>query len=433
MRLGFPFPRYEAIPPVEIPDANLIGVFQPGGVAAVREVEVLRRGFSSPIGALPLRAAVARHDRVLILIDDGTRGTPVALLLPHVLAELQAAGVADERIAFLQAPGTHRAMTPDELRTKLGLFFGQYPVTEHHYLDEASLHEFGHTCDGTRVTANRRLAEADFVLGIGGIVPHRVKGFSGGAKIAFPGVSGPEMMARHQWEASLQPAGTIMGMPENPIRLRTEEAARLSGLRYVANVVTGSGSRVVGCFVGDPVAAHRAGCRRARRLFAANLPTRADVVVIDSHPADRDLWQSAKGFYAGSLAVKRGGSLILVSPNPEGVARNHPNLLEIGYRPHSELVSMMRQGGVDDVIGLAILADLAQIIDQADCILVSPGVTRVQAERLGFRHATAPQEALDLALSRQGRSASIAVLRHGGHILPIVAGGTHDRRLPWVA
>jgi hypothetical protein len=36
----------------------------------------------------------------------------------------------------------------------------------------------------------------------------------------------------------------------------------------------------------------------------------------------------------GTMAVKPGGSLILVAPNPEGVADNHPNLLEIGYRPH---------------------------------------------------------------------------------------------------
>ena len=52
--------------------------------------------------------------------------------------------------------------------------------------------------DGTRVTAHHLLKDADFVLGIGSIVPHRVKGFSGGAKIVFPGVAGREMQERNQ-------------------------------------------------------------------------------------------------------------------------------------------------------------------------------------------------------------------------------------------
>jgi hypothetical protein len=151
-----------------------------------------------------------------------------------------------------------------------------------------------------------------------------------------------------------------------------------------------------------------------------HLPTRADIVLIDSHSADRDFWQSAKGLYAGDLAVKTGGSLILVAPNPEGVASNHTNVLEIGYRPHAELVRLVQQGGIDDLVGVAILADVAQIVDRADCIMVSPGVKPYEATRLGFRSATTATEALALALERQGRHASIAVLRYGGHILPIV-------------
>ena len=36
-------------------------------------------------------------------------------------------------------------MKPDELKEKLGPFYGRFKVHEHHYLDEASLHEFGTT------------------------------------------------------------------------------------------------------------------------------------------------------------------------------------------------------------------------------------------------------------------------------------------------
>src|SRR5690348_1346582 len=420
MRIDFPYPGYQKIAPVDVPDGRLLGVFGPSRLPDLDEAAILREGFARPIGAARLRDAVGARDRVLILIDDATRATPIARILPSVFEELKAAGVDDERVEFLQAPGSHRPMTDAELREKLGDRYGRHRVHEHHYLDRSTLHDFGRTRDGTPVTANRLLAERDFVLGIGSIVPHRIKGFSGGAKIAFPGVAGPEMMERNQWEASMHMSVTVMGVPENPMRLRMEEAAKMAGLRYLVNVVYDVERRIAGCFVGDIVAAHRAGCRRAREVYGVHIPTRADIVLADSHSADRDFWQSAKGLYVGDVVVKTGGSLILVAPNPEGVASNHANVLQIGYRPHAELVRLVQQGRVQDLVGIAILADVAQIVDRADCIMVSPGVKPEEARRLGFRYAESATAALGLALERQGEHASVAVLRYGGHILPIV-------------
>src|SRR5207253_6455934 len=193
----------------------------------------------------------------------------------------------------------------------------------------------------------------------GSIVPHRIKGFSGGAKIAFPGVAGREMQERSQWEAAARMSERVMGVAENPMRLRIEEAARMVGLRYIVNLVSDREKRIVGCFTGDPVEAHRAGSKLSREINKVTLPRRADIVLIDSHPADRDFWQSAKGFYSGTMAVRDGGTLIVVAPNPEGVASNHPNVLEIGYRPHAEIIRMVEANEIEDVVGAAILADVA--------------------------------------------------------------------------
>src|SRR5919199_1434187 len=342
MKIDFPYPGYERIAPVEVPDANLMGVYAPRSAGQVDEEEVLASGFAEPYGAPHLREAVKPTDRVLILVDDATRATPVARLLKRVIGNLWAAGVSDRQIRLLTAQGTHRRMTEGELRQKLGEFYGRFETYQPDWLDESNLHEFGRTRDGTRVTANRLLREADFVIGLGSIVPHRVKGFSGGAKITFPGVAGREMQARNQWEASRRMSETVMGVAENSMRRRMEEAARIVGLNYIVNVVADADKRIVGCFVGDTVAAHRAGCKLAREINAVTLPRRADVVLVDSHPADRDFWQSAKGFYSGTMAVRGGGTLIVVAPNPEGVADNHPNVLGIGYRPHAEI---RRMGG----------------------------------------------------------------------------------------
>jgi nickel-dependent lactate racemase len=160
------------------------------------------------------------------------------------------------------------------LRQKLGEFYGRFPVHQHRWLDSSSLHEFGRISDGTRVMANRLLAENDFVLGLGSIVPHRIKGFSGGAKIAFPGVAGREMQERNQWDAARRLSETVMGVAENPMRLRMEEAAHLAGLRYVVNLVSDREKKIVGCFFGDPVQAHRAGCKLSREINAVTGPRR---------------------------------------------------------------------------------------------------------------------------------------------------------------
>jgi nickel-dependent lactate racemase len=300
---------------------------------------------------------------------------------PLVLEELEAAGIKERQVAVLTAQGTHREMTEPELKEKLGPYFGRLPVHQHRWLDAASLHRFGTLTDGTPVTANKLLAEHDLILGIVSIVPHRVKGFSGSAKIAFPGVAGPEMQSKTQWEGAKRMSETVMGVPDDLMRHQMEEAARIVGLRYVVNIVSDAKKNVAGCFVGDPVASHREGCRLSRDVFGAWLPEKADIVLVDPHPADYDFWQSAKGYYSGTMAVKKGGSLILVAPNPEGVAKNHPNVLGIGYRPFEEIRAMIESGQVDDVVGASILADNCQIIGAHDCIMVSPGVTIEEKRR----------------------------------------------------
>ena len=419
LNVSFDYPGYEKIAPVEIPEERLMGVWGVKVLEGHDEMAEVRRGLLEPIGKRRLREAAAGKKQALVLIDDATRTTPTAKLLPAVMEELHAAGLEKKQVRILTAQGTHRRMEEAELRKKLGKLFGQYEVFQHDWKDEASFHTFGKTADGTLVRANKLLKESDFILGVGGIVPHRVKGFGGGAKIVFPGAAGPEMMDRNQWEASMQISETVMGVAENSMRLRMEEAAEMAGLKYIVNVVLDGRGTIAGCFCGDVVQAHRAGAELSREICAAHMPARADIVLIDSYPADRDFWQSAKGFYAATMAVKTGGTIILVSPNPEGVASNHKNVLEIGYKPHAELVALVQSGKVDDLVGVAILADAAQIIDQAQCIIASPGVKKAEAEKLGMAWAKDGNAALEMAFKKQGPAAKVAVLKHGGHILPL--------------
>src|SRR4051794_31931903 len=97
MKIDFPYPGYESIAAVDVPDANLMGVFSPRRFPDVDEHAVLRDGIANPIDAPRLRDAVkaAAAKSVLILVDDGTRMTPAAKILPFVLQELHAAGLRE--------------------------------------------------------------------------------------------------------------------------------------------------------------------------------------------------------------------------------------------------------------------------------------------------------------------------------------------------
>jgi len=86
--IDLPYPGYERIATAEVPDANLLGVYVPRSVGQVGGEEVLARGFTEPYGAAHLREAVRPTMRVLVLVDDGTRGTPVPRLLKRVIGEL---------------------------------------------------------------------------------------------------------------------------------------------------------------------------------------------------------------------------------------------------------------------------------------------------------------------------------------------------------
>jgi hypothetical protein len=59
LRINFPYPGYDNIAPLEIPDANIIGVFSPVALDDVDEAAVFKMRFCHPFGAQRLGAAAS--------------------------------------------------------------------------------------------------------------------------------------------------------------------------------------------------------------------------------------------------------------------------------------------------------------------------------------------------------------------------------------
>ena len=420
MRIDFPYPD---VPPVDVPDERLLAVAGPRAEKPSALPEALvRDALACPIGGPRLRDRVDGDSGILIVVDDNTRPTPAALVLPLLLEELRCGGATDPNISFLVAGGTHRPMTAAEKIEKLGdAICSRYSVNDHLWDDPAELVVVGHADSGVRIEINRRVKDADVVIGLGQVVPHRVAGFSGGSKIIHPGTCGAAGTGDTHWKAAMLPGNEILGRRDNPVRAEIDRVGALAGLTAIVNLVLTPKNDIAGCYVGDPVEAHRAACEQALRVFRVPIPAEADIVLIESYPADLDIWQASKALAAAELAVRPGGVVILVTPSPEGVSGSHPAVLEIGYCRPDEVCDRVRKGELADMVVAAELAMTGRVVsERARAIVVSPYLSAEDTRRLHMEPAPTPADALDRAFELTGPEAKVIVLRHGGDILPIV-------------
>ena len=60
----FSYDAYEEIQPVEIPDSNLLGIFEPIPSSNPDELVILAKSFLSPIESPPLHEAVQNKNRI---------------------------------------------------------------------------------------------------------------------------------------------------------------------------------------------------------------------------------------------------------------------------------------------------------------------------------------------------------------------------------
>ncbi|RKY69180.1 MAG: nickel-dependent lactate racemase [Candidatus Latescibacterota bacterium] len=422
MKIDFP---YKGIEGVEIPDANLLGIFEPKRppVLSQNEDELINEGLSHPIGLPPVEQIVRPGREIVIISDDNTRLTPVANILPLLAERLQEGGASRGKITILVASGTHRPMTDAEKLRKFGRqILEDFEILDHSSYDLKNLVSLGLTEDGTEVLVNRKAVEADLLIGIGQIVPHGVAGFSGGGKIVQPGVCGEATTGWTHWLSVQYDESQILGVRDNPVRTQIDAIAQKVGLDLIINSVPTSDGRIAAVVVGDPVEAHRKGCQIATELFGVPLPKLADIVLTDSYPADSNLWQAAKGLYSAATVVRQGGVVILVTPCPEGVAPEYPDFLANGYLSPQQAWHRFKIGKIRTLTVAAHLARVGKLIrNKARTILVSPGISPQEAERLGLLYGQTAKDALQKAFSLLGSDARVAVLRCGGQILPLLA------------
>ena len=411
---------------VHLPRQNLLAIVSPKKVEQRIDVATqVRKALRNPTGIPPFATVLKGGEKLLLLVDDNTRPTPVDKILPILLEELEVEHRRVE-VTILIALGTHRKMTDKEIEKKIGHeIVASYPVLNHEWDDESALVDIGTTSNGTPIRVNRLIQETDLCLGIGCIAPHNLAGWSGGGKIVQPGICGKETTYRTHLLAARCPT-TNLGKLANPVRLEIDEVANRAALGGVVNTILDRNGNVAHVVAGKAQAAHRRGVALARSISEISVPSLADIVLVSSYPADIDFWQANKGLYAAERIVKRGGDIILLTPCPEGLSSQREHVLtmqSLAGLPSRRLFHEARQRGIHDYAALAVSDIAARCRELAWVTVVSDGLSEDEVGVLGLERAESVEEALDRALKRQGDEATITVLTHGGETLPIVGEG----------
>ncbi len=401
-----------------VPDENFIGMMDPAFVPAVDDLDAaIRYAIEHPIGTVPIERIVQPGKSIAVIIDDGSRPTPVSSILPILLPRLEAAGARPEDIRIVAALGSHRYMTEMELRTRVGdAIYQRYEVINSEFRKPEGLSLAGKTPEGVDILATRAVLDADIHIGIGCLVPHPVMGWGGGGKILYPGIAGEKTVAYFHLKASLFDEN-LFGRDTTPIRNMMESWVDSIGLDFIINVVLNAKQQIADVVAGHYVAAHREGVRRGKQIVGYAVKEKADVMIVSSHPADQDFWQSPKALYAAEAAVKgvQGNTMVLVSPNYEGIGphREYPEFM--GRDDGDAIVAAYIRGETrGDPLAIAVGNSMSKLRRRRRLIVVSDGVTAEEMHRCGCEHRSLSQlQTLIDELIRENPSCRIGALSNG--------------------
>ncbi len=257
------------------------------------------------------------------------------------------------------------------------------------------------------------VAAADLKIGIGGIVPHGLAGWSGGGKIIYPGVAGKDTVMRLHFAHGLTEEN-MTGREDCPVRLKMEKWVEVVGLDFVVNCVLTPQDGVAAVVAGHYRDAQRRGVAFARQVYGQRIREKVDILLSAAFPHDLDFWQAAKGIYGPEALLRDGGTLLLVSPCSEGPGNHAEFLPLIGRDDNRERLLDILQGRAAapaDPLPLAPAAMMAKMRRRFRCAVVSPGVGREHLQAAGYEKMDDVQSAMDTLLSRYPQGRVAAVLR----------------------
>ena len=386
---------------------------------------------NDPIDAPPLAETLRGAKSAAIVIDDDTRPTPVADILPIITRFLTSAGIDQSRIDVVIALGTHNPMSEEAIRKRVGnsIFQGLNVVNHNSLADD--LVEVGRLSSGETLKINRLVAEADIKIGLGSAIPHPANGFGGGPKLIFPGISSYDAIHRHHISNFIKPNSYVGNLKNNEFYEGVREATAMVEFDYLFNCVLNYREEVVDLVSGKPIPAFE----RAVEMTIANcgfdIDEKADVIILSCFPYDV-IPQIFKPLRAASLATKEGGLIMLVAKNlgplPEGLL----SILQAAATQDSDkMMAAMLEGKLTNYgapLNINFYVPILRALKAFRCAVVTTEIPADTLEGMGLAHFTDLQQAIERYAQTQPE-ATAHIFPAGGMTIPIFKEGFEPNTL----
>ncbi|MGD9719821.1 MAG: nickel-dependent lactate racemase [Pirellulales bacterium] len=406
---------------VELPDERVVRKLAYKDAPPLADpAAALAAVLAAPNGSPPLAELARGRTNACIAICDITRPVPNRLMLPPMLATLEAAGIPRDKITILIATGLHRPNEGEELVELVGPeIAAQYRVENHHgqRLDEHT--HLGTSPRGVPIWIDSRYALADLKITTGLIEPHLMAGYSGGRKLVCPGLAALETVKVWHGPDFLEHPNADCGiLTGNPVHEENTWIARRTGCDFIVNVVIDAERRPLLFVAGDMEAAFLQGVEFVRGVVADRVREPVDIVVTSSagYPLDTTFYQAVKGLTGALPIVKQGGTIIMVAGLTEGIGS--PEFQELfDENPSLEVFVERILGKTYFKLDQWQLEELAKVRRKAKVKIVSDGLPAATIDRLFVESAPSVEQAVADSLAEYGPDAQIAVIPKGPYVL----------------
>ncbi len=399
----------------------------------------LAQALSQPSSGEPLGKLLGaiRNGHVVVIVEDITRHSPLPQILGVLMKEIRHAGIRDEQIDIFFATGMHPTMTPREVREKLGTECEGIRWGCNRWSDESEYVYLG-TAGKIDIRIDRGVASADLRILISAVAPHLQAGFGGGYKMLLPGCAHLETIrALHRLGISRTPRQLVgTDATSNPMRVAIDRGGQLvektCGECFAIQYVLDEQNLPAFIATGDVLPSQRMMSKRCAVVCGVVTDAPADVLIVNAHPLDFDLWQSFKSIANTRWAVRPGGVILSLTPCPAGL--NGINPPSWWFSP-SWTRRLVRFFGPEALYSLltrtiptlagdaAFFVRLAlQTVHRNPLFMVAPGLHQHKERFPGIPTFADPQEgirAIDKLLDGAGQR--VTVFPRGGTTFPVVA------------
>jgi nickel-dependent lactate racemase len=437
MRIELPWG--ETALPVDLPDDWQVHTAEPvtGWSADPRsERDIVAASLADPLGCRALGERNLAGRRILLVVDDNTRPTPVHRFLDLILEELERTGASLGQVLLMPALGIHSPMSESEMAEKVGADnLARVAWKNHDAYDPEETAFCGRTAKGTPVSLNREVALADTIVLVGMVEPHLWAGFGGGLKNLFPGLGSAEAIGAHHGIIAEPPyhynrVGTDPG--DNSFRTDLEEVRDLLDTDiFCLNVVLDQSGAIAACACGDPVRAHRSAVEANTLLAGRRIPGRMDGIVVNSRPMDFNVKQGMKGVANTLPALVPGGTVMAFLKADRGMDDVKPpekspplwlsrTILRL-LGPSRVLWFQEKTGKGEGPEDKFLVYYTLQLLREHRLFVHVPALSRDQAKSLGFfTPCSTPEEVVRMGRKKMGRRPKVAVFPEAGATFPLV-------------